>query len=126
MGRIIADPSEFGDYLIENFGESDIAEMYYADSGRKFYMNLPKKYFLSMIKRYSLSNFILCFLSYRYWFPWLVPIFVVMFFKMNIFVNWCRTINFSRRKMWIFFILELILFQFAGLLLRALLIKLWM
>ncbi len=125
MGIIIRHPSELGPVQLCEDGGFDIAEMYYAESGKIYYMSLPKKFFSTMIMRYSLSNFLLCFLSCRYWFPWLVPIFVVMFFKMNIFINWCRTINFSRRKMWTFFILEIILFQIAGLLLRALLIKLW-
>lgn len=126
MGVIIQHPSEIGPIQLCEFGSYDISEMYNADSGKKYYMSLPKHYFLTMVTRISLVNFLLSFVGYRYWIPFLVPLYVVQFFKINIFISWCQTINFSRRKLWIFFIIELIIFQIICVLVRMLLMKLWL
>lgn len=99
--------------------------MYYADSGKKYYMSLPKQYFFTMLMRITMVNLILSLLCYRYWFPFLVPLYVIQFFKINIFISWCNILNFSRKKMWILTIVEMIAFQIIGVYLRTYIIRMW-
>ncbi len=124
MGLLLSHPSDIGPVQLAECGEFDISEMYYAESGRIYYINLPKKYFKTMMMRMSLANFILCATCYRYNILWLIPVFITLGFKINIFVNWCQTINLSRRKLWTFFAIEWMIFQIAGLFLRMLVVRL--
>ncbi len=87
MGRSIQHPSEIGYMQLGDCGEYDISEMYYANSGVVYYMSLPKKYFFRMLLQLSTVNFIISSLCYKYWVPFLVPLFVIQFFKINIFVS---------------------------------------
>ena len=97
MGRVIAHPSDIGPAQLADCGSYDISEMYYAQSGKKFYINMPQKYFISMLTRYSLANLLLALVSYRYWFPFLTPMYWILYFKLNIFFSWCGVMNFSKK-----------------------------
>lgn len=125
MGRVIAHPSDIGLAQLADCGSYDISEMYYAQSGKKFYINMPQKYFISVLTRYSLANLLLALVSYRYWFPFLTPMYWILYFKLNIFFSWCGVMNFSKKKLWLFMIAETILLQIICVFVRSYLMSIW-
>ena len=125
MGRVVGHPSEIGYAQLADCGEYDISEMYYAQSGQKFYINMPQKYFISMLTRYSLANLLLALVSYRYWFPFLAPMYWILYFKLNIFFSWCGVMNISKKKLWLLMIAETIIFQIICVFVRSYLISIW-
>jgi len=121
MGIVITHPSELGPVQLNAFGDYDIREMYHADSGKIYYMSLPKRYFTYKIVQITLVNFLLSLCFFSYWIASLVPMYVILFFKINMFISWCRTLNLSSKKLWTFFIAETVLLQILCIFLRSLL-----
>ncbi len=119
MGISITNPSEIAGTQLDICGKHDIQELYYAESGIIYYMYIPKRYFTYKVIQLSLVSFLLAFLSHVYVLMFLIPLYVVHFFKVKIFVLWCKTINFSPIKLWIFFAVELFIFEIINIFLRS-------
>ena len=93
MDRPINHPSEIGKIEIYEFSSYDIVEMYSAKYGEKYYMNTPWRYIYRRIFRLSLLLFTLSLCSSIYLIFPLVPFYILAYFKVTNFANWCQTIN---------------------------------
>lgn len=118
MGVVVSDPSQLGAIQLSEQGIFDISEIFSAENGQEYFMSLPRKYVFRTVLRLSLVSFILALLSYRILIFPIIPCYVIHFFKIRIFTDWCRVVNISPKKMWIFFTITLILFEIAAVFVR--------
>ncbi len=118
MGTLISDPRQLAALQLSEHGSFDILEMYNARNGQEYFMSLPKKYVFRTVLRLSLVSFILALLSYRILIFPIIPCYVIHLFKIRIFTDWCRIVNISPKKMWVFFVVCLILFEIGAVFVR--------
>ena len=113
MGRVIK-PEEIGllgMFAFSDFGNTDFAELDFHNTSDKYYIYMPKNYFVRMVIQHLLTGAVLAFASYKYFIIPAVPFYVIYWFKLMQFYKWCPIVNISERKIKVFFIAALILFN---------------
>lgn len=121
MGILISSPQELA-AVQSSLGAYDITDLYDADSGREYYMNMPHGFVLRSVLRLTLVSLVLALFSCGIILFPIVPCYVIHFFKIHVFIKWCRTVNISSKKLWVFFVAELLLFEIAAVFIRGIII----
>ena len=121
MGRVIR-PEEIGllgMFAYEEFGNTDFSELDFHDTSEKYYIYIPKYYIARMIIHHLLTGAFLAFASYKYFIIPAVPFYVIYWFKLMQFYKWCPVVNISERKIKVFFIASLVLFNIIFIFVRG-------
>lgn len=118
MGRSITNPGELGSMQLNEFAQYDIAEMYDAENGHTYYISLPRRFLFRRMFRLFLMLFVISFFTTGIFIIPLIPCYIIAFHKISIFANWCQTLNLSYKKIMVFFICVLLLFEVIAIFLR--------
>ena len=118
MGRAMKHPSEIGLWGLSSFGSYDIKELYVANEAQVYYLSIPKSYFCNMLVRLAAAGFALSFCSFKYVILFLMPFYVIYWYKISIFSKWCLTINYSAKKIKVFLFIILAVSELLCIILR--------
>lgn len=127
MGRLIGSPqgtspehiAVLGQWAFEDFGNVDFAELDFHNTSDKYYIYMPKYYFCRMLVQHLLTGALLAFCSYKWFIISAVPFYFIYWFKLMQFYKWCPIVNISEKKIRIFFIAALIVFNIVSIFIRG-------
>ncbi len=105
---------------LSEFARYDIAEIYDGKNGHIYYISLPRRFFFRRMLRLFLMLFVISFFTIGIFIIPLIPCYIIAFHKISVFANWCQTLNLSYKKIMIFCICVLLLFEVIAIFLRPL------
>ncbi len=123
MGIMVKRPEEVVAAMTNMVGDIEIDEMFKNDSGQIYYLEFPKRTWLKNLLHYFLLAFLCSFCMYQLFILIVVPFYVLLLYRYNIFVNSSRRMNLSKKKLWILFCVMFVICQFVAAILRSIAIQ---